>query len=91
MITNAIQRIRNGYSTKETLRDYNTRTDAGHISLGFQPANPVTFDIKNYVLPSLRVNPFGGQAIRDPWEHLARFYETCLICKPNEVINYQIK
>lgn len=36
------------------------KTDAGLISLGFQHANPVTFDINNFVLSGLRDNPFEG-------------------------------
>ncbi|MCI45031.1 hypothetical protein A2U01_0066270, partial [Trifolium medium] len=32
---------------RRTMGDYCRRTDAGQISMGFQPANPVTFDIKN--------------------------------------------
>lgn len=45
--------------------DYCRRTGVGHISLGFQPANLVTFDVKNYVLSDLRDNSFDIQAIRD--------------------------
>lgn len=67
------------------------RTDAGHISLGFQSANPITFNIKNFVLSSLRDNLFDGQAIWDPWDHLDKIYETCSICKPKEVTEDQIQ
>lgn len=31
--------------------------------------------IKNYVFSCLRDKQFDGQAIKDPWEHLVRFYE----------------
>lgn len=44
--------------------DYYNRTNAGHISLGFQPANPVTFNIKNDVLSDLKNNSFNGKLIR---------------------------
>ncbi|WJX68618.1 hypothetical protein P8452_52969 [Trifolium repens] len=46
-----------------TMGDYCRRTDAGQISMGFQPANPVTFNIKNTVLSGLRENQFDGSAI----------------------------
>jgi hypothetical protein len=46
-----------------TMGDYCRRTDAGQISMGFQPANPVTFDIKNTILSGLRENQFDGSAI----------------------------
>ncbi|MCI04368.1 hypothetical protein A2U01_0025415 [Trifolium medium] len=36
--------------------DYCRRTNAGQISMGFQSANHVAFDIKNTVLSSLREN-----------------------------------
>lgn len=47
----------------ETLGDYCRRIDVGHISLGFQPANPVTFNIEKFVLLGLRDNSFNKQAI----------------------------
>lgn len=77
---------------RQTLGDYCRRTDSGKICLGFQLANHVTFDIKNYVLTCLKENLFDGQAIRDPWEHLAKFYETCSMCNPIfEITDDQIK
>lgn len=60
----------------QTIEDYCRRTNDIQISLGFQSANPLTFDIKNYVVSGLRENPFDGKAIRDPWENLDKFYET---------------
>lgn len=56
---------------------YCRRTYVRQVSLGFQPANPLTFDINNYVLLGLKDNPFNGKEIKDPWEHLSKFYETC--------------
>ncbi|MCI67565.1 hypothetical protein A2U01_0088824, partial [Trifolium medium] len=49
----------------------------------FQTANHVTFDINNTVLTELKKNQFDGNAIRDPWEHLEHFYETCTMCRPD--------
>ncbi|GAU41120.1 hypothetical protein TSUD_288100 [Trifolium subterraneum] len=76
---------------RRTMGDYCRRTDTGQISMGFQPANPVTFDIKNTVLTGLRDNQFDGSAIRDPWAHLERFYETCTMCRPEGYTDSQIK
>ncbi|CAJ2677643.1 unnamed protein product [Trifolium pratense] len=76
---------------RRTMGDYCRRTDTGQISMGFQPANPVTFDIKNTVLTGLRDNQFDGSAIRDPWAHLERFYETCTMCRPDGYTDSQIK
>ncbi|GAU10391.1 hypothetical protein TSUD_422810, partial [Trifolium subterraneum] len=76
---------------RRTMGDYCRRTDTGQISMGFQPANPVTFDIKNTVLSGLRDNQFDGSAIRDPWAHLERFYETCTMCRPEGYTDSQIK
>ncbi|CAL5203022.1 unnamed protein product [Lathyrus oleraceus] len=63
----------------QTMGDYCKRIDEGQISRGFVPTNPHNFDIKNYVLSELRDNLFDMNKIRDPWEHLARFYETTLM------------
>lgn len=71
--------------------DYYKKTVDGRISLGSQLANLVIFDIKNVVLTSLRGNQFDGSVIRDLWEHLTRFYETCLMHKPGGIIGDQIK
>lgn len=57
--------------------DYFRCIDADQISRGFQPVNPVNFDIKNSMLHGLRDNPFDGHAICDALEHLAKFYEIC--------------
>lgn len=54
----------------QTLRDYCKMTDSSQICLGFQPANPVTFDIKNYILIDLKENSFDMQEIIHPWENL---------------------
>ena len=56
-----------------TMGDYCKRPNEGQVSKGFVLANPSNFDIKNHVLSGLRDNPFDGNAVRDPWEHLALF------------------
>lgn len=67
------------------------RTEVERISLGFQPVNNVSFNIKNGVLASLRDRQFDGSAIRDPWGHLTSFYETCSICNIGGVTESHIK
>ena len=62
------------YAPCHTIGDYCMRTDTDAISRGFQLVNPVTFDIKTYVLQGLIDNPFNGQAIHDTWEHITMFY-----------------
>ena len=66
-----------GDKQRVTMGDYCKRTDTDQISLGFQPANPANFDIKGNVLTGLRENQFDGRANNDPWDHLAKFLETC--------------
>lgn len=73
---------------RQTMECYCRKTDVGHISFGFQLANPITFDIQNFVLLDLRENPFNEQ---EPWEHLNKFYETSLTCKSNDVTDDQEK
>ena len=34
---------------------------------------------------------FDGKAIRDSWEPLTKFYETCSMCKPTDVTDNQAK
>ncbi|PNY02730.1 hypothetical protein L195_g026049 [Trifolium pratense] len=46
--------------------DYCKRSDLEQISLGFQPADSVNFDIKGNFLAELRDNQFDGRANRDP-------------------------
>lgn len=74
-----------------TRRDCCKRTDEGHVSRWFVLADPANFDIKNYVLSGSRENPFDGNGIRDPWAHLARFYETTSMCKPIDVTKDHVK
>lgn len=65
-----------------TMGDYYKQTDEGQVFRGFVPANPANFDIKSFVLSGLRENLFDRNMIRDPWAHLARFYETTSMLKP---------
>lgn len=71
--------------------DYCRRIDDGQISLDFQLANPVIFDIKFFMFSGLRDNSFDGQDIQDPYEHLDKIYETYPMCKPNDKTGYHIK
>lgn len=45
------------------------------------------FLYENTILVCLRDNSLVGNAIRDPREHLSCFYETCLICRQDGVID----
>lgn len=74
-----------------TMGDYCKQTDEGYVSRGFVLADPANFDIKHFVILGLRDNPFDGNAIRDPWAHLARFYETASMCRLDGVLDDQIK
>ena len=75
-----------GDEQRITMGDYCKRTDTDQISLGFQPANPANFDIKGNVLTGLQENQFDGRANNDPWDHLAKFSETCQIQKVSESV-----
>lgn len=80
------------YAPCHIIGDYYMRTDIDAISRGFQLVNPVKFDIKSYVLQGLIDNPFNGQAIRDTWEHITMFYQTCSMCKPTrDITGEQVK
>lgn len=74
-----------------TIGDYCKRTDEGHVSRGFVLENPENSNIKNFVLSCLKDNLFDGNANRDPWAYLARFYETTLLRRPAGVTEYQVK
>ncbi|MCH89842.1 putative athila retroelement ORF1 protein [Trifolium medium] len=76
----------NTMEEEQTMRDYCRRTDRDQVTLGFQPANPVTIDIKGNVLTGLRENQFDGRLNTDPWDHLSQFAETCEIQKVPETV-----
>ena len=52
------------------------------VSLGFQPANPVVFDIKNNVLMNLKSNQFSGKKTEDNNTHLTHFLDAYNIINP---------
>ncbi|PNX89570.1 hypothetical protein L195_g045690, partial [Trifolium pratense] len=62
---------------RRTLGDYGRRDDDVLANQGFQPANPVSFDIKNTVLSALKENPYSGAESQCPNLHLSHFYEAC--------------
>lgn len=70
---------------------YCKRIGEGKISKRFVSENPINFDIENSMLSGLRDNSFYKNTIRDPWEHLARFYETTSLCRPTNVTEDQVK
>lgn len=74
-----------------TMGEYCEWTYGGHVSRGFVPVGPANFNIKNYVFSGLRENPFDGNAIKDPWAHLAHLYETVSMCIPTDVTEDQVK
>ncbi|GAU45321.1 hypothetical protein TSUD_84380, partial [Trifolium subterraneum] len=48
---------------RRTLGDYGQAIGGHNPNLGFQPVNPVSFDIKNTVLSALKENQFSGKEI----------------------------
>ncbi|MCH87593.1 hypothetical protein A2U01_0008466, partial [Trifolium medium] len=62
---------------RRTLGDYGRRDDDVLANQGFQPVNPVSFDIKNTVLSALKENPYSGSESQCPNLHLSHFYEAC--------------
>ncbi|GAU51890.1 hypothetical protein TSUD_416750, partial [Trifolium subterraneum] len=67
-----------------TLGDYgqNNRRNA---NLGFQPVNPVSFDIKNTMLNALKENQYSGAESQCPNLHLEHFDEACGYTDPPNV------
>jgi hypothetical protein len=70
---------------ERTLGDYRQRNNAGNANLGFQPINPVSFDIKNTVLNALKENQYTGAETQCPNLHLEHFYEACGYTDPPNV------
>ncbi|GAU28696.1 hypothetical protein TSUD_216030 [Trifolium subterraneum] len=70
---------------RRTLGDFGQATGGHNPNLGFQPVNPVSFDIKNTVLSALKENQFSGSESECPNIHLARFYEACGYTEPTGV------
>jgi len=74
-----------------TFGDHGIGTHRCLITHGFQPVNPVAFNIKNSILVGLRENQYDGGSLQDPYEHLSLFYESCLFCCPDGVTEDQKK
>ncbi|GAU38817.1 hypothetical protein TSUD_163920 [Trifolium subterraneum] len=70
---------------RRTLGDYGQATNGQNANLGFQPANPVSFDIKNTVLNSLKENQYSGAESECPNIHLSHFYEACGYIDPPNI------
>ncbi|PNY05190.1 hypothetical protein L195_g001633 [Trifolium pratense] len=62
---------------RRTLGDYGQRNNGEVTNLGFQPVNPVAFDIKNTVLSALKEDQYSGSESQCPNLHLSHFYEAC--------------
>jgi len=54
-----------GDERRITLGDYGRLDNFEEVSFGFQPANPVVFDIKNNVMMNLKSNQFSGKESED--------------------------
>jgi hypothetical protein len=61
---------------ERTLGDYG-QNNGRNANLGFQPVNPVSFDIKNTVLNALKENQYSGADSQCPNLHLEHFDEAC--------------
>lgn len=55
---------------RQTIEGYCKKTDVRHISLDFQPGNPITFDIQNFVL--LDRTRSTGKNLRSIWINFMR-------------------
>ncbi|GAU41937.1 hypothetical protein TSUD_380420 [Trifolium subterraneum] len=62
---------------RRTLGDYGQRNNGGIANLGFQPVNPVTFDIKNTMINTLKEDQYSGAESQCPNLHLSHFYDAC--------------
>ncbi|GAU30099.1 hypothetical protein TSUD_55830 [Trifolium subterraneum] len=67
-----------------TLGDYG-QNNGRNANLGFQPVNPVSFDIKNTVLNALKENQYSGAESQCPNLHLEHFDEACGYTDPPNV------
>jgi hypothetical protein len=68
-----------------TLGDNGQRNNVGSTNLGFQPINPVSFDIKNTMLNALKENQYSGAETQCPNLHLEHFYEACGYTDPHGI------
>ncbi|GAU44809.1 hypothetical protein TSUD_292020 [Trifolium subterraneum] len=67
---------------RRTLGDYGQRNNGEIANLGFQPANPVTFDIKNTVINALKEEQYSGAEAQCPNLDLSHFYDACDLTGP---------
>jgi hypothetical protein len=74
---------------RRTLGDYGQWNDGQLANLGFQPANPVNFDIKNSVINALKEDQYSGAESQCPNLHLGRFYEACDYTDPPNITESQ--
>jgi len=75
-----------GEEHRITLGDYRRLDNLDEVSLGFQPANPVVFDIKNSVTMNLKSNQFSSKEMKDYNAHLTHFMDACIITNPAGVL-----
>ncbi|GAU52001.1 hypothetical protein TSUD_418050, partial [Trifolium subterraneum] len=71
---------------RRTLGDYGQRNNGGIANLGFQPVNPVTFEIKNTVINALKEDQYSGAESRCPNHHLSHFYDACDYTNPPGIL-----
>ncbi|GAU50532.1 hypothetical protein TSUD_369590 [Trifolium subterraneum] len=69
---------------ERTLGDYK-QNNGRNANLGFQPVNPVSFDIKNTMLNALKENQYSGAESQCPDLHLEHFDEACGYTDPPNV------
>jgi len=68
-----------------TIGDYGRLDNLEEVSLRFQPANPVVFDIKNIVMMNLKSNQFSGKESEDYNAHLTLFMDASYTINPTGV------
>ncbi|CAJ2646353.1 unnamed protein product [Trifolium pratense] len=62
---------------RRTLGDYGRGANGDQDFRGFQPANPVAFDIRSSVIKALKENKFSGADSECPNLHLSNFLDVC--------------
>jgi len=65
-----------------TIVDYGRLHNLDKVSLGFQPANPMMFEIKNTVIMNLKTNQFSSKETEDCNAHLTHFMDAYGIINP---------
>jgi len=74
-----------GDKRRITLGDYERLDNLDDVSLGFQPANPTVFDIKNSVMMNLKSNQCSGKEMEDCNAHLKHFTDARSTVNPTGV------